>query len=87
MEAESEAALIPERSGPKAARCKGIAMIGDDDLHNILSKLPALSFASAACVSKSWNTICNRILFSRPKLSSALSVHHSPHVIMHTLFV
>ncbi|KAF5460078.1 hypothetical protein F2P56_019975 [Juglans regia] len=75
-----EAALKTEKGEPKAARGKGFAMISDDDLHNILSKLPALAFASAACVSKSWNTICNRILFSRPKLSSALSLHPSPHV-------
>ncbi|XP_040989948.1 F-box/LRR-repeat protein At5g63520-like isoform X2 [Juglans microcarpa x Juglans regia] len=75
-----EAAPKTEKGEPKAARGKGFSMIGDDDLHNILSKLPALSFASAACVSKSWNTICNRILFSRPKLSSALSLHACPHV-------
>ncbi|KAF5476531.1 hypothetical protein F2P56_003278 [Juglans regia] len=54
--------------------------INDDLLHNILSRLPALSFASAACVSKSWNHLCNRILLSRPKLASALSLNPSPRI-------
>uniref|UniRef100_A0A2N9EN35 F-box domain-containing protein n=1 Tax=Fagus sylvatica TaxID=28930 RepID=A0A2N9EN35_FAGSY len=51
-------------------------LINDDALHNILARLPASSFASAACVSKSWNQVCNRIL-SRPKLASALSLNPS----------
>ncbi|KAK6148061.1 hypothetical protein DH2020_018973 [Rehmannia glutinosa] len=50
----------------------GIDDLGDDLLQNILSRLPALYFASAACVSRSWNSLCNRIL-SYPKLSSAVS--------------
>ncbi|KAJ0111310.1 hypothetical protein Patl1_01242 [Pistacia atlantica] len=57
----------------------GFALANEDLLQNILSRLPALSFASAACVSKSWNKVCNRIL-SRPKLSSALSLSPSHHV-------
>ncbi|KAJ7957228.1 F-box/LRR-repeat protein [Quillaja saponaria] len=54
----------------------GFGLINEDLVHNILARLPAPSFASAACVSKSWNSICNRIL-SRPKLSSALSLNPS----------
>lgn len=46
--------------------------LGDDLMQNVLSRLPALSFASAACVSRSWNSICNRVL-SVPKLCSAVS--------------
>ncbi|KZV44547.1 F-box/LRR-repeat protein [Dorcoceras hygrometricum] len=46
--------------------------LGEDLLQRILSRLPAVSFASAACVSRSWTTVCNRIL-SFPKLSSAIS--------------
>ncbi|KAK7823258.1 F-box/LRR-repeat protein At5g63520 isoform X3 [Quercus suber] len=52
-------------------------IINDDILEMILEKLPALSFASAACVSKSWNKVCNHIL-SSPKLSSALSYSFNP---------
>jgi hypothetical protein len=58
-------------------------LINDDALHNILARLPASSFASAACVSKSWNQVCNRIL-SRPKLASALSLNPSTPVIYHS---
>lgn len=47
--------------------------IGEDLIQNVLCRLPAQSFASAACVSRFWNSICNRILFSSPKLSSAIS--------------
>ncbi|XP_027076365.2 F-box/LRR-repeat protein At5g63520-like [Coffea arabica] len=50
--------------------------IGIDLLHNIISRLPATSFASAACVNRSWNSICSRIL-SYPKLSSAISLNPS----------
>ncbi|XLS61654.1 hypothetical protein HN51_015882 [Arachis hypogaea] len=45
-------------------------------LRNILARLPARWFASAACVSKSWSSVLNRIL-TRPKLSSALSLNPS----------
>ncbi|RXH94043.1 hypothetical protein DVH24_016110 [Malus domestica] len=56
------------------------ASINDDLLDDILSHRTAISFASAACVSKSsWNQICSRIL-ARPKLASALSLHPSPKV-------
>ncbi|KAK7302295.1 hypothetical protein RJT34_13181 [Clitoria ternatea] len=51
-----------------------LGALSEDILHNILARLPALPFASAACVNKSWNSLCNRIL-SRPKLSSALSLN------------
>ncbi|XP_057423964.1 F-box/LRR-repeat protein At5g63520-like isoform X2 [Lotus japonicus] len=54
----------------------GVGLLNDDLLQNILTRLPALSFASAACVSKTWNSVSNRIL-SRPKLSSALSLNPS----------
>ncbi|CAA0831744.1 Unknown protein [Striga hermonthica] len=50
--------------------------LGDDLMRNILSRLPALYFAWAACVSRSWNALCNRIL-SSPKLSSAVSFNSS----------
>ncbi|GER44525.1 F-box/LRR-repeat protein [Striga asiatica] len=50
--------------------------LGDDLMQNILSRLPALYFAWAACVSRSWNALCNRIL-SSPKLSSAVSFNSS----------
>jgi len=53
-----------------------LSMLNEDLLQNILARLPALPFASAACVSKAWNSLCNRIL-SRPKLSSALSLNPS----------
>ncbi|CAH2043670.1 unnamed protein product [Thlaspi arvense] len=49
-----------------------IASMNDDLLHNILLRLPAKSFGSASCVSRSWNCVCNRIL-SRPKMISAFS--------------
>ncbi|KAL5858814.1 hypothetical protein ACOSQ4_000110 [Xanthoceras sorbifolium] len=56
------------------------AAFGNEDLlQNILSRLTAVSFASAACVSKSWNKACDRILY-RPKLASALSLSSSLHV-------
>lgn len=54
----------------------GFAKVNDDILQNILFRLPALSFASAACVSKSWNKVCDRVL-SCPKLASALSLNPS----------
>lgn len=50
--------------------------INGDVLQNILERLPAAWFASATCVSKQWNRVCNRIL-SRPKLASALSLNPS----------
>lgn len=62
------------------ARERGMfSLVNDDVVQNILGRLPALSFASAACVNKSWNHLCNRIL-SRPKLASALSLNPSLHV-------
>ncbi|CAN1797065.1 F-box/LRR-repeat protein At5g63520 [Linum perenne] len=51
----------------------GFASISEDLIQNILIRLPALSFASAACVTKLWHHICTRIL-SRPKLASAISL-------------
>nr|KJB19812.1 hypothetical protein B456_003G119900 [Gossypium raimondii] len=54
----------------------GFAAVNDDILQNILFRLPASSFASAACVSKSWNKVCDRVL-TCPKLASALSLNPS----------
>lgn len=53
--------------------------VNEDIMQNIFSRLPATSFASASCVSKSWNKACNRVL-SKPKLASALSINPSLHV-------
>lgn len=53
-----------------------ISQVDDDILQNILAKLPAKSFASAACVSRNWNDICSRIL-SRPQFISAFSFNTS----------
>nr|XP_028959654.1 F-box/LRR-repeat protein At5g63520-like isoform X1 [Malus domestica]XP_028959655.1 F-box/LRR-repeat protein At5g63520-like isoform X2 [Malus domestica] len=75
----SAAAIKTDTKRPQTAAAGLFSPINDDLLHNILSHLPALSFASAACVSKSWNQICSRIL-TRPKLASALSLHPSPKV-------
>ncbi|KAK4256933.1 hypothetical protein QN277_006590 [Acacia crassicarpa] len=54
----------------------GFDGMNEDLIFNVLSRLPAQSFASAACVSKSWNRTCNRVL-CRPKLASALSLKPS----------
>ncbi|KAF5808573.1 putative F-box domain-containing protein [Helianthus annuus] len=43
-----------------------------DVLQNILARLSAVDFASADCVSRSWNHVCSRIL-CRPKFASACS--------------
>ncbi|KAJ0785344.1 putative F-box domain-containing protein [Helianthus annuus] len=53
-----------------------IDVINEDLLQNIVARLPATSFASAACVSRSWNLVCDRVL-SRPKLASACSINRS----------
>ncbi|KAI7753673.1 hypothetical protein M8C21_015815, partial [Ambrosia artemisiifolia] len=50
--------------------------LGMDLLHNILARLSSIDFASADCVSRSWNHVCGRIL-CRPKLSSACSFNQS----------
>ena len=57
----------------------GFASINEDLVQNILKRTPATSFASAACVSKSWNDNCNQIL-SKPKLASAFSLNPDPKV-------
>ncbi|KAM4107687.1 hypothetical protein ACJW30_04G163500 [Castanea mollissima] len=59
--------------------------INADLLQNILERLPVPSFASATCVSKLWNRVCNRIL-SRPKLASALSLNPSLHMAVEEVF-
>ncbi|KAG9445934.1 hypothetical protein H6P81_012062 [Aristolochia fimbriata] len=53
-----------------------ILAVGDDLLHNILSRLPAVSFCCAAATCRSFRKICARIL-DRPKLLSALSLNPS----------
>ncbi|XP_028766153.1 F-box/LRR-repeat protein At5g63520-like [Neltuma alba] len=50
--------------------------LNDDIMANILARLPAVSFAAAACVNKTWNRLSSQIL-SRPKLASALSLNPS----------
>ncbi|KAF7134504.1 hypothetical protein RHSIM_Rhsim08G0191500 [Rhododendron simsii] len=67
------------RESGSGASTNEIDLIGEDLLQNILSRLPALTFASAACVSRTWSSICKRVL-SRPKLSSAFSLHPNPEV-------
>lgn len=57
----------------------GFGVMNEDLLRNVFSRLPAASFASAACVSKYWNEISIRVL-SRPMLVSALSINPSLHV-------
>ncbi|XLR47681.1 hypothetical protein S83_032341, partial [Arachis hypogaea] len=54
--------------------------VNKDLLQNILARLPARWFTSAACVSKSWSSVCNRIL-TRPKFSSALSLNPSLSIV------
>ncbi|KAM0042192.1 putative HD/PDEase domain, F-box-like domain superfamily, 5'-deoxynucleotidase YfbR/HDDC2 [Helianthus debilis subsp. tardiflorus] len=50
--------------------------VGEDLLQNIFGRLPALSFASAACFSRSWNLVCHHILCC-PELPSACLVNPS----------
>ncbi|KAG5234274.1 F-box/LRR-repeat protein [Salix suchowensis] len=57
------------------------ASINEDLVQNIVRRLPASSFASAACVSKSWNQICNQIL-SKPKFASAFSLNQDEKVAL-----
>lgn len=64
-----------EESPAKSTEGGGrFSLIGEDIHQDILSRLPATTFASAACVSRSWSFLCNRIL-TRPKLLSALSLN------------
>ncbi|KAI7732288.1 hypothetical protein M8C21_028001 [Ambrosia artemisiifolia] len=57
-----------------------IDAISEDVLRNIIARLPATSFASAACVSRSFNLVCERFL-CRPKLASACSFIPSLQVV------
>ncbi|XP_024007419.1 F-box/LRR-repeat protein At5g63520 [Eutrema salsugineum] len=54
-------------------------VVSDDILGNIISRLPAKSFAAAACVNHVWNRVSDLIL-SRPRLASGLSVAESPEI-------
>ena len=50
----------------------GVNLLSEDVLQNILSRLPALSYASAACVSR----VAGAVL-SRPKIASAICLNPS----------
>ncbi|KAI3806969.1 hypothetical protein L1987_22889 [Smallanthus sonchifolius] len=67
---------MTSRTLPPSGIAATIDLIGEDLLQNIVARLPATSFASAASVSRSWNTVCDRVL-CRPKLSSACSFNPS----------
>ncbi|KAL7099310.1 hypothetical protein ACP275_09G075700 [Erythranthe tilingii] len=73
---EQQPLRSPKKMAKALTECQSISVriddLGEDLIQNILNRLPAKSFASAACVSRSWNSICNRVL-SSPKLSSAVS--------------
>ncbi|EOY22512.1 F-box family protein, putative isoform 2 [Theobroma cacao] len=83
MENKKRSSASPSTTNKKES--KGFCLMNHDLLQNILSRLPAASFASAACVSKAWNAACNRVL-SRPKLSSAISLNPSPRVALQEVF-
>ncbi|KAJ6748386.1 F-BOX ONLY PROTEIN 22 [Salix purpurea] len=59
-------------------RMSGFSLVDEKIVKNILSRLPALTFANAACVNRRWYKICSQIL-KRPKLASALSLNPSLH--------
>ncbi|KAB2038274.1 hypothetical protein ES319_D03G134800v1 [Gossypium barbadense] len=75
----------PSSATPKLMEASGFSLMNEDLLRNILSRLPAISFASAATVSKTWNAACCHIL-SRPKLSSAISLKPLPLVALQEVF-
>lgn len=60
----------------------GLSLIGQDIHRDILSRLPAPAFASAACVSRSWSHLCNQIL-TRPIFLSALSLNPNLNEAIH----
>ena len=85
-EAESSSKIKTHRTTTELSSSSSsslFALLNDDVLQNILARLPALSFASATCVSKLWNRVCNRVL-SRPKFASALSLDPCPFVCKKT---
>ncbi|KAG9131638.1 hypothetical protein Leryth_009391 [Lithospermum erythrorhizon] len=57
--------------------CSNIDVLGEDVVHKILEKLPALSCGSAACVCRLWNRIITSRILSVPKLLSAFSLNSS----------
>ncbi|KAK1357958.1 F-box/LRR-repeat protein [Heracleum sosnowskyi] len=73
METKTKVCEMGESSRKSLAT---IDSVGDDLLGNILNRLPALHFASATCVNRSWHRICDSLL-STPKLASALSLNPS----------
>ncbi|XP_021287101.1 F-box/LRR-repeat protein At5g63520 [Herrania umbratica] len=82
---ENKKRSSPSPSTTNKKESKGFCLMNNDLLQNILSRLPATTFASAACVSKAWNATCNRVL-SRPRLSSAMSLNPSPRVALQEVF-
>ncbi|CAM8929585.1 unnamed protein product [Rhodiola kirilowii] len=73
-EGRAKSSKATEKS--KAGGGVGFDLLNGDLLHNILSRLPAPSFAQAACVNRSWNQVCSRVL-SRPKFASSISLNPS----------
>ncbi|KAF9671728.1 hypothetical protein SADUNF_Sadunf12G0078500 [Salix dunnii] len=72
---------MEEKPKELKAPMTSFASINEDLVQNILRRLPASSFASAASVSKSWNQICNQIL-SKPKFASAFSLNQDEKVAL-----
>lgn len=88
ISAENSISMAGQSSGESGC-CSGatfIDAVNVDLLYIILSRLPARSFASAACVNRSWKSICSRIL-SSPKFSSAFSLNQSMEVRICTSFI
>ncbi|KAF3950229.1 hypothetical protein CMV_023984 [Castanea mollissima] len=59
-EAKSSSNIKTHRTMTTRLSSSLFTLLNDDILQNILARLPALSFASVTCVSKLWNTVCNR---------------------------
>lgn len=71
----NQSAAMEENGGVKSLKAvEGFDLINSDLLHNILLRLPAVSFAQAFCVNRSWNQVCNRV-FTRPIFASAISLN------------
>ncbi|KAJ6977752.1 F-box/LRR-repeat protein [Populus alba x Populus x berolinensis] len=77
----SENTTMEEKPKEPKMTMTSFASINEDLVQNIIKRLPASSFASAACVSKSWNQICNQIL-SKPKFASAFSLNPNEKVAL-----
>ncbi|KAJ6882515.1 hypothetical protein NC651_028953 [Populus alba x Populus x berolinensis] len=77
----SENTTMEEKPKEPKMTMTSFASINEDLVQNIIKRLPASSFASAACVSKSWNQICNQIL-AKPKFASAFSLNPNEKVAL-----